>query len=154
MSGMDILFTVLVGFFGIGGCLIVLGASLAMFRTRDALSRINVFSPVTGLGMPMILVAAYVHALWAEGFSVWRTFAAVVAFLALIAVSSVASNVLSRATFVSGSPVSRATVPNRLAYAKDPDEDSKLAAQAYREAKQAERDGNSKTQRDFYGEWR
>ena len=143
MSGMDILFTVLVGVVGIGGCLIVLGSSIAMFRARDALSRINVFSPVTGLGMPMILVAAYVHSLWAEGFSVWRTFATVVAFLALIAVSSVASNVLSRATFVSGSPVSRATVPN-----------SKLAAQAYREAKQAERDGNSKPQRDFYGEWR
>ena len=63
MSGMDIVFTVLVGVFGIGGCLIVLGSSIAMFRARDALSRINVFSPVTGLGMPMILVAAYVHSL-------------------------------------------------------------------------------------------
>lgn len=150
----DTVYTVLVGVFGIGGSLIVLASAFAMFRARDALSRINVFSPVTGLGMPMILVAAYVHSLWAEGFSVWRTFASVVAFLALIAVSSVASNVLSRATFVSGSPVSRHTVPNRLAYAKDPDEDAKLAAKIYREEKKAEREGNSKPHRDFYGEWR
>lgn len=131
-------FTLLVAFFGIGGSLVVLASAVAMFRARDALSRINVFSPVTGLGMPMILVASYCHSLWAYGFDLWRTFVAVVSFMALIAVSSVASNVLSRASFVSGSPVSRKTIPNRLAYARNPEEDSKLIALNYLEEQQAQ----------------
>lgn len=112
---MDVLAVILVGFFGIGGSLILLGTVIAMFRTRDALSRINVFSPGTGLGMPMILVGAYVFTLYTEGFRILHLLMAIFAFLALIVVSSVASNVLSRAVYASGSPVSRKTVVNRLA---------------------------------------
>lgn len=112
---METVAVVLVGIFGIGGSLILLGTVIAMFRTRDALSRINVFSPGTGLAMPMILAAAYVYTLSTEGFRILHLIMAILGFLALIVVSSVASNVLSRAVYVSGSPVSRTTVVNRLA---------------------------------------
>lgn len=115
MAAWDVIATVLVGVFGITGSLIMLMSGIAMFRARDGLSRINVFSPATGLGLPLILLAAYIYTLWAEGFSVMRLFMAIVAFLSLIIVSSVASNVLSRSAFVSGAPVYRRTSPNRLA---------------------------------------
>nr|BFF06500.1 hypothetical protein GCM10023233_14690 [Brevibacterium otitidis] len=122
----DTLATVLVGVLGITGSLIVLFTGIAMFRAKDALSRINVFSPATGLGMPMILAAAYIYTLWEDGFSLMRLFMAFVAFVALLLVSSVASNTLSRATFMGGSPVWRKTHPNRLAEPRNPEDDADL----------------------------
>ena len=96
---METLAVVLVGIFGIGGSLILLGTVIAMFRARDALSRINVFSPGTGLAMPMILASAYVFTLSTEGFKILHLIMAILGFLSLIVVSSVASNVLSRAVY-------------------------------------------------------
>ncbi|WP_353843909.1 monovalent cation/H(+) antiporter subunit G [Brevibacterium sp. RIT 803] len=107
--------TTLVGVFGISGSLLMLFSALAMFRVRDALSRINVFSPATGLGMPLIVVAVYVYDIHTEGFSWGSLLMAAVAVLCLIIVSSVASNTLSRASVLSGQPVYRKTAPNRLA---------------------------------------
>ncbi len=121
----DVLAITLVGALGITGSLIVLICALAMFRANDALSRINVFSPATGLAMPLILLAAYIYTLWQDGFSLTRLFMAVSGFLALVIVSSVASNVLSRSTFAGGAPVWRRTSPNRLAEARG-DEDEGL----------------------------
>ncbi len=103
------------------GALLVLASALAMFRAKDALSRVNVFSPATGLGMPLVVVGCYTYTLQQEGFSVYRLLIAIVAFLALIIVSSIASNTLSRSTLLSGSPVHRYTRPNRLAYAQGED---------------------------------
>jgi multicomponent Na+:H+ antiporter subunit G len=111
----ETLATVLVGIFGITGSLLLLASALAMFRVRDALSRINVFSPATGLGMPLIVAAAYVFDLYSNGFSWASLLMAVVAVLCLIIVSSVASNTLARSTVLSGQPVYRRTSPNRLA---------------------------------------
>ncbi|RBP64271.1 multicomponent Na+:H+ antiporter subunit G [Brevibacterium sanguinis] len=111
----DVLATTLVGIFGITGSLLVLGSALAMFKVRDALSRINVFSPATGLGMPLIVVAAYVWTLDDSGFDWSSLFVAVLAVLCLIIVSSVASNTLSRSSVLSGQPIHRKTSPNRLA---------------------------------------
>ncbi|MDN5585363.1 MAG: monovalent cation/H(+) antiporter subunit G [Brevibacterium sp.] len=105
----------LVGVFGIVGSLLMLFSAIAMFRVRDALSRINVFSPATGLGMPLIVAAAYVYDLHAEGFRWGSLLMAVVAVACLIIVSSVGSNTLARASVLSGQPVYRKTVPNRLA---------------------------------------
>lgn len=111
----ETLATTLVGIFGITGSLLVLFSAIAMFKVRDALSRINVFSPATGLGMPMIVVAAYVFELYNSGFSWMNLFIAVLAIVCLIIVSSVASNTLSRASVLSGQPIYRKTSPNRLA---------------------------------------
>ncbi|WAL40618.1 monovalent cation/H(+) antiporter subunit G [Brevibacterium sp. BRM-1] len=130
--GADVLFTVIVGVCGITGSLIMLLSAVAMFRTHDALSRVNVFSPASGVGMPLILVAAYAYTLWHDGFSLKKLCMAIIAFFALIIVSSVASNTLSRATFASGSPVWRKTEPNRLAQPRDPAQDAEALAQAER----------------------
>lgn len=111
----DAVATALVGVFGISGSLLILFSALAMFRVRDALSRINVFSPATGLGMPLIVAAVYVYDIHTEGFSWGSLLMAVAAVLCLIIVSSVASNTLSRASVLSGQPVYRKTAPNRLA---------------------------------------
>jgi multicomponent Na+:H+ antiporter subunit G len=121
----DLIAIVLVALFGITGSLLMVLSAIAMFRANDALSRINVFSPATGLGMPLILVAAYVYTLWQDGFGLMRLFMALVALLSLIIVSSVASNVLSRSAFVAGAPVWRRTSPNRLAEPRG-DEDAGL----------------------------
>lgn len=109
----------------LGGATLLLVSALAMFRAKDALSRINVFSPATGMGMPLVLVGCYTYTLQHEGFSVYRLLIAIVGFFALIIVSSIASNTLSRSTVLSGSPVHRYTRPNRLAHAQgeDPRED-------------------------------
>lgn len=96
------------------GALLLLISGLAMFRAKDALSRINVFSPASGLGMPLVVLGCYLYTLQHEGFSVYRLLIAIVAFLSFIIVSSIASNTLSRSTLLGGSPVHRFTRPNRL----------------------------------------
>ena len=53
----------LIGLLSVLGAGLLLTAAVAMFRARDALSRINVFSPATGLGLPMIVLAGYLHKL-------------------------------------------------------------------------------------------
>lgn len=111
----DTVAVTLVGIFGITGSLLVLASAIAMFRVRDALSRINVFSPSTGLGLPLIVAAAYVYDFHADGFSWGSLLMAAVAVLCLIIVSSVGSNTLSRSSVLSGQPVYRKTAPNRLA---------------------------------------
>ena len=126
----NVLAVVVVGVFGILGSLIVFFSACAMFRVEDALSRINVFSPATGLGMPMILVAAYVYELNAGGFKWSHLLMAALAFLALIIVSSVASNTLSRSTVLSGQPIYRKTEPNRLAQAREDLPEIRESAQA------------------------
>src|SRR5699024_6130039 len=107
--------TVLVGIFGITGSLLLLSSALAMYRVRDSLSRINVFSPATGLGMPLIVAAAYVFDLHSSGFSWGSLIMAVVAVMCLIVGSSVGDTALGRSTVLCGQPVSRKTSPNRLA---------------------------------------
>lgn len=105
----------------LSGALLVLASALAMFRAKDALSRINVFSPATGMGMPLVVVGCYAYTLQQEGFSVYHLLIAIIAFFSLIIVSSIASNTLSRSTLLSGSPVHRYTRPNRLAFARGED---------------------------------
>lgn len=120
----------------LSGALLVLASALAMFRAKDALSRTNVFSPATGLGMPLVVLGCYVYTLQQEGFSVYRLLIAIIAFFSLIIVSSIASNTLSRSTLLSGSPVHRYTRPNRLAYARgeDPREDDFAGGRGFGDA--------------------
>ena len=54
--------TVIVGLLCLTGALFVLVSAVAMLKARDGLSRINVLSAATGLGMPLIVAGALVCA--------------------------------------------------------------------------------------------
>ncbi len=103
------------------GAAAVLSAARALFVEKDAISRINAFSIATSLGLPFITAGAMVGRFMDAGFSWEILLKSLVAILAFILVSSVASNTLVRAAFMSGAPVDPATEPNDLA---DPDPDS------------------------------
>lgn len=108
----------------IAGALLVLLSAVAMLRERDAFARINVLSPATGMGLPLIVVAGYVHKLTLSGFSGAALVKLVVTLIALLIVSSVASNTLARAAYLSGAPVDPRTRPQELAHepgTQDPD---------------------------------
>lgn len=97
------------------GAVFVLGSALAMHRQRDALARVNVLSPATGLGMPLIVIGAFLHRWAVAGFSGVDLLKTVVTVGALLVVSSVASNVLARSTYLSGAEVAPQTSPQELA---------------------------------------
>ncbi len=113
---MDAVLTALIGFLSIGGALCVLVSAVAMLRVSDALSRINVLSPATGLGLPMILVAAYLNHLTDVGFGWIDLIKVLVAIAGFVIMSSVASNTLGRSTYRSGAPIDPDTTPNELAH--------------------------------------
>lgn len=107
--------TVIVGVLCLTGALFVLVSAVAMMKARDGLSRINVLSAATGLGMPLIVIGALVHDLTVNGLH-WATLVkALIAVLGFVIMSSVASNNLGRAAYRSGAPVDPATAPNELA---------------------------------------
>lgn len=112
---MGSLATVVVGVLAIGGAFFVLVSAVGMLRARDALSRVNVMSAATGVGMPWIFLAAWVHDVARNGFDAWHLTQTVLAVLGMVIVSSVASNALARATYRSGAPIDPATHPNHLA---------------------------------------
>jgi multicomponent Na+:H+ antiporter subunit G len=106
---------VLVGALAIGGALLVLTSAVLMMRERDAYARINCLSPATSLGLPLIVLAAYLAEFASGGVTVVGLIQLLVTLLALSVVSSVASNVLARAAYLSGAPVHPATSPQDLA---------------------------------------
>ncbi|MGB5953003.1 MAG: monovalent cation/H(+) antiporter subunit G [Ornithinimicrobium sp.] len=112
---MDAVVTPLIGFLAIGGALCVLISAVSMLRVSDALSRINVLSPATGLGLPMILLAAYIHHLTEVGADWIDLIKVLVAIAGFVIMSSIASNTLGRATYRSGAPIDPDTSPNELA---------------------------------------
>ncbi len=112
---MDSILTIIVGFLAIGGALCVLTSAVAMLRVSDALSRINVLSPATGLGLPAIVLAAYLNHVNEVGMDWIDLTKTLVAIAGFIIMSSVASNTLGRATYRSGAPIDPDTVPNELA---------------------------------------
>ncbi|WP_168582909.1 cation:proton antiporter [Gephyromycinifex aptenodytis] len=111
----DIVLDVIISVACVLGALFVLLSAAAMLRTNDALSRINVLSPATGVGLPLIVIAAYIHSARLHGFDVWALVQLVVTLVALLVVSSVASNTLSRAAYLSGARVDPRTHPQELA---------------------------------------
>lgn len=111
--------SVIIGVLAVGGALLVLASALSMLREHDALSRINVLSPATGLGLPLIVLASYLHKLATGGFTWTGLLQALVTLVALWVVSSVASNVLARSAYLSGAPVAPETDPQDLASAED-----------------------------------
>lgn len=101
----------------VAGAVAVLVSAVAMLRERDALSRINVLGVATGLGLPLIMVGAFLVRLDREGFDPLGLAVLLLTLAALLIVSSVASNVLARAAYLSGAPVHPDTDPQDLARA-------------------------------------
>lgn len=112
---MDIVLLALIAVLSIGGAFFVLVSALAMLRVGDGLSRVNVLSPATGIGLPAIVTAAFIHDLQMHGFDVFDLVKTLVAIAGFIILSSVASNTLGRATYRSGCPLDPDTHPNELA---------------------------------------
>ncbi|MGI8946491.1 MAG: cation:proton antiporter [Ornithinimicrobium sp.] len=112
---MDTVLLILIAVLSIGGAFFVLVSALAMLRVGDGLSRINVLSPATGIGLPAIVAAAFIHDLQMHGFDVFDLIKTTVAIVGFIILSSVASNTLGRATYRSGCPLDPDTQPNELA---------------------------------------
>lgn len=111
---------VLVGVLMIGGSLFFLVSAVAMLRTRDAISRVNSMSPATGMGLPLILLGAFLHDTLRDGWSTWSFAKMALAVLASLAVSSVASNVLGRAAYRSGEALDPHTASDALADGDEP----------------------------------
>ncbi|WP_299302405.1 monovalent cation/H(+) antiporter subunit G [uncultured Brachybacterium sp.] len=114
MAVLDVAMTVVIAVLLLGGGFWMLTSALSMFHARDSLSRVNVLSPATGLGLPMIVVGAFLQHTRTDGFAADMLGKTIITVIALIIVSSVASNVLSRAAYLSGSPVDPRTAPQDL----------------------------------------
>lgn len=105
----------------VAGVLIVIGSvavlltAIAMIRVRDAVSRINVLSPVTAFGLPLVVLGEYVSTTAHHGFTTWGLVRLLITLVALLVVSSLASNALARAAVLSGARIDPATRPNDLA---------------------------------------
>lgn len=119
---MSVAVSIIVGFCVIVGALLVLTVSVAFFKERDAISRINALGPATALGLPLIVLGAFVESTWRDGFGGWMLFKTLLTIVSLVLVSSVASNVLGRAAYLSGTPLDPETSPNDLAV--DPEDES------------------------------
>lgn len=109
------LVTIVVGLLSVTGAAFVLVSAVAMLKARDGLSRINVLSAATGLGLPLIVLGAFLEDVRTNGFTWLDLLKVVIAILGFIIMSSVASNALTRAAYRSGAPLDPATSPNELA---------------------------------------
>lgn len=106
---------IIVGVLMIGGAVIVLNSAVAMLRTDDAYTRLSVLTPATGVGLPLVVLGTAIEQTYQVGFT-WGTWGKVVIIIsAMVLVSSVGSNVLGRAVYLSGAPLSKRTVFNDLA---------------------------------------
>ena len=108
MTMLEILASVL----AVLGAVLVLSVAVAQFRARDAVSRINALGPATALGLPLILVAAALGWTATDGFDLMLWAKTAVTMMALLIVSSVASNVLARATIRTDARLDPRTEPN------------------------------------------
>lgn len=111
---MTLVWEVLVSLLLLLGAAAVVTATRSLFVERDAVSRINAFGIATSLGLPLITAGAMFGRFLGYGFSWEILLKSLGAILAFILVSSVASNALARAAYMSGAPVDPATSPNDL----------------------------------------
>lgn len=111
----DIIWQVLIGGFTILGALLILSVSIRQFTTYDAVSRVNALGSLTAPGIPLIAIGAFLGWTWQENFSWVLLLKTLVTIVAAMFVSSVATNVLARAAYMSGAPTDPNTVPNDLA---------------------------------------
>ncbi|MFC7400717.1 monovalent cation/H(+) antiporter subunit G [Citricoccus sp. GCM10030269] len=111
MTAFEILAIVLI----LCGVLFVLLSAWSMVRARDALQMMNVFSPATGMGLPLVVAGVFFHLTGRDGFQWWTLLVAALTIYALVVVSSLASNTLARAVYQSGAPLEPRTDPQDLA---------------------------------------
>jgi monovalent cation/proton (H+) antiporter subunit G len=105
---------ILASILAVAGAALVLSVAVAQFRARDAVSRINALGPATALGLPLIVVASALGWTAAEGLDLMLWAKTAVTVMALLIVSSVASNVLARATCRTDATLDPRTEPNDL----------------------------------------
>ncbi|HSO69981.1 MAG TPA: monovalent cation/H(+) antiporter subunit G [Arachnia sp.] len=112
---MDLLLEIFISLLLLLGGAAVVTAARALFTERDAISRINAFGIATSVGLPLITAGAMFGRFMNDGFAWPILFKSMGAVVAFIIVSSVASNALVRAAYMSGAPLDPATDPNDLA---------------------------------------
>ena len=112
---MTLLLEILISLLLLLGAAAVGTGARTLFKERDAVSRVNAFGITTTLGLPLITAGAMFGRFLEEGFTWGVLVKSLGAMLAFILVSSIASNALARASFMSGAPVDPATSPNDLA---------------------------------------
>lgn len=95
---MNLVTDLLIGVPALLGSLCFLVGAVSMTRARDALTRINILSVATGLGMMLFVMAAYVNDL-TGGFRWMGLIIALVALCATVVVTTVASITLARAAY-------------------------------------------------------
>lgn len=92
-----IITTVLFALTIIGGSLYLLGAAIAMWRAKDALSRMNQLSAGVMVGVPLLIVGNAILE-FDQGTLTWgKTITGLIAIVAVLVVATVASEVLARA---------------------------------------------------------
>ena len=96
--GSSLVTDLLIGVPALLGALCFLVAAVSMARAGDALTRINILSVATGLGMMLFIFSAYGHEL-RSGFSWAQLLMALVALGATVVVTTVASMTLARAAY-------------------------------------------------------
>ena len=106
---------ILISLLLLAGAAAVVTSARALFMERDAVARINAFSIATSLGLPFITAGAMLGRFLGDGFTWEILLKSLGAIVAFILVSSVASNTLVRAAYMSGTPIDPRTIPNDLA---------------------------------------
>lgn len=109
---MDTFVAVLVGSLAVLGGIFFLISGVAMFRARDAITRVNLLGPATGVGMPLVLLSAFTHATWEHGFSWVHLVEVLTAIAAMLIVSSVASFSMGRSIYRAGAELDPRTREN------------------------------------------
>lgn len=106
---------ILVGVLCIAGALCFLLSAASMLRVKDAISRVNVLSISTGVGMPLLIIAAMLDTFSQRGFHWFSLVEAVLAIVATLVGTSIASVTLARAIYRSSSPLDPRTAYDDLA---------------------------------------
>ncbi|WKD62221.1 putative monovalent cation/H+ antiporter subunit G [Corynebacterium ciconiae DSM 44920] len=87
------------------GALVLLASFLAMVTVRsiweakDALTRVNLLSPLTGVALPLLIIANLVHDFSTKGIDPNNLVRAIISIAFLLAVVSVSSFYLARAIY-------------------------------------------------------
>lgn len=93
----DLLALGLVGFFAIGGALVFFFAIVGMLRAPDSLSKLNVFSSITALALPNLVLAAGIAQFHRQGFD-WPTLVLmIIVMISFMVVPTIATFALGRA---------------------------------------------------------
>lgn len=88
---------VIIAVLAVLGALYVLVSAVAMYLAPDALSQVNMMGPALGMGIPLLVVADFIHSCATEGFVLGYLIRGIVAVLALLIVQAVGSYVMGRA---------------------------------------------------------